>query len=252
MSSTTGQRRGRQVAGKKRSSMTTFYWILGGVGLVVIGFVITIALMNNRDSKAFEVRAVNAPVGQIAAGMSYTNEGGQQISLPAGLYYKGNPNAPVKIVEYADFQCPSCAQFNAIYEESITRNYVETGRVQFIYHEFPLSQHANAVPAAQAARCAGDQSKFWQMHDILFAKQTEWENDAAPAGRFGTYAAGLGLDRTAFDQCLSSGKYAAAVNESGSAAQAALISATPTFYVNGLKTDTSNLKQAIDAALQGQ
>lgn len=248
--SSAGQRRGRQVTVKKRSPMATFYWVLGAV--VIVGAAALVAFAVFGGTGDITAREVKAATGTIASGLSYTNETGQAVSLPAGLWYKGDPNAPVKIVEYADFQCPSCGSFFAIYEESITRNYVETGRVQFIYHEFPLQQHANAVPAAEAARCAGDQGMFWQMHDTLFSKQIEWESDGNPANRFAGYAAALGMDRGAFETCLSSDKHLAAVNEAGAAAQSANIQATPTFYVNGKKADASNLKQAIDAALQGQ
>lgn len=249
MASSAGQRRGRQVAVKKRSPMTTFYWVLGAVVLLGAAALVTFAAL--RGGGDITARDIKAATGTIQTGMSYTNDTGQAISLPAGLWYKGDPNAPVKVVEYADFQCPSCASFNSIYEESITRNYVETGRVQFIYHEFPLQQHANALPAAEAARCAGDQSKFWQMHDTLFAKQTEWENDGNAASRFAGYAAALGMDRAAFEGCMASDKHLASVNEAGTASQTANIQATPTFYVNGKKADASTLKQAIDAALQG-
>ena len=248
--SSAGQRRGRQVAVKKRSSMTTFYWVLAAV--VIVGAAALVAFAAFRGTGDIAAREVKAQTGNIPAGMTYTNDTGQAISLPAGLWYKGNANAPVKVVEYADFQCPSCASFNTIFEETITRNYVETGRVQFIYHEFPLQQHANAVPAAEAARCAGDQGKFWQMHDTLFAKQTEWENDGNATSRFAGYVAALGMDRSAFESCMASHKNLAAVNASGTAAQAANIQATPTFYVNGKKADASTLKQAIDAALQGK
>jgi predicted DsbA family dithiol-disulfide isomerase len=248
--SSAGQRRGRQVAARKRSSMTRLYWVLGAVVILVAAFLVAFAAL--RGGGDITAREVKAPVGNIPEGMSYTNEGGQTINLPAGLWYKGDPNAPVKIIEYADYQCPSCASFTAIYEDSITRNYVETGRVQLIYHEFPLQQHANAVPAAEAARCAGDQGKYWQMHDTLYSKQTEWESDGNAVSRFAGYAAALGMDRGAFESCMAADKHLAAVNASGAAAQAANIQATPTFYVNGKKTDASNLKQAIDAALQGK
>jgi protein-disulfide isomerase len=230
--------------------MARLYWVIGAV--VILGAAFLVAFAAFRGSGEITARELKAATGTTQAGLTYANETGQTISLPAGLWYKGDPNAPVKVVEYADFQCPSCASFYSIYEESITRNYVETGRVQFIYHEFPLQQHANAVPAAEAARCAGDQGKFWPMHDTLFSKQTEWESDGNAATRFAGYAAALGMDRGAFESCMASDKHLAGVNEAGTAAQAANIQATPTFYVNGKKADASTLKQAIDAALQGR
>jgi len=89
--------------------------------------------------------------------------------------FKGNADAPVTIVEFSDFQCPFCLRFYQQTLPSIMENYVDTGKVKFVYRDLPLdSLHANARPAHIASECADEQGKFWDYHDILFDKQTEW------------------------------------------------------------------------------
>ncbi len=162
---------------------------------------------------------------------------------------KGDANAPVTVVEYADFQCPSCGAFANYTEASIDQKYVQTGKVHFIYHEFPLSQHLNAVPAAEAARCAADQGKFWEMHNLLFANQAQWSEVSRPLPMFDAYAKEIGLDMSTFDQCFNSEKYKPTVLAAQQDAINAQINATPTFVIDGQKYTAQNLSDGIDAAL---
>jgi protein-disulfide isomerase len=209
--------------------------VLGGIFLISrLGSTSTVQPSRITIDQA--VRPFNAPVG----------------TTPDGFYYKGNPDAPVKVIEYADFQCPGCGYFAREQEAGFTKSYVESGKVQFIYHELPIGQHRNAIPAASAARCAGDQGKFWPMHDALFSRQGEWSDDPQPAQRFGGYAQELGLDQSKFDQCLASGQYTQPINDAGVAAAAAGAKATPTFSVDGklVTLEQGNeLQAAVDAAL---
>ena len=167
-----------------------------------------------------------------------------------GYYYKGDPNAPVKVIKYSDYQCPACRSYAMNLAKIVNRDYIETGKVQFIYHEFPLTQHQNAVPAAEAARCAGEQNKYWEMHDILFARQNDWAELASPLNTFYGYARELGVDSGKFEACMSEGRYTAKISESGQQAIAANIPATPTFFVNGQQVSTAQLVTTIDAALR--
>ena len=89
----------------------------------------------------------------------------------------GNPDAPITIIEFSDFQCPFCARFHIQTLPTIMEEYIEKGDVKLVFRDFPLqSIHPNAVPASVAAECANEQGKFKQMHDILFEKQNEWSN----------------------------------------------------------------------------
>jgi protein-disulfide isomerase len=167
-------------------------------------------------------------------------------SLPA----RGRPDAPVTVVEYADFQCPGCAAFATTLEPGIVKDYVDTGKLRFVFHDFPLPQHANAVPAAEAARCAADQNAFWPYHDLLYAKQAEWENSAQPLTQFGAYAEQLGVDRAAFEACFNSHKHQATIEQLYQDAGQGGANQTPTFVIDGKAYDATELRAAIDAALK--
>lgn len=227
-------RRGRKVARNNRNSLTTFYMLVGGVLILVIGFVAVYAMRGGFSS---EVTPVTAPVGR-------TDD---------GYYYKGSPDAAVTVIEYGDYQCPSCAFYDKSLAPIIDRDYVNTGKIKFIYHELPLTNiHPNAQVAAEAARCAGDQdvAKYWQMHDMLFLNQDSWAGLSSPQNVFSSYAGQIGLNRATFESCLSSGANTAAIQASEQAGVAAGIQATPTFDVNGTKVSASDLAAAIDAALR--
>lgn len=168
----------------------------------------------------------------------------------------GNKDAKVTMIEFSDFQCPFCKQFFDNTFSQIKKDYIDTGKVKFVFRHFPLPIHPNAPLAANAAECANDQGKFWEMHDKLFETQDTWAglaNDAAKAD-FISYAGDLGLDTTAFDSCLSANQDADKIKKDTDAGTAAGISATPTFVINGevvvgaLPYDS--FKQVIDAKLK--
>ncbi len=166
-------------------------------------------------------------------------------SFPA----KGRADAPVTVVIYSDFQCPACGFFASQLEQAFTTKYIDTGKVRLVYHDFPLSQHQNAIPAAEAARCAADQGAFWPMHDLLFKQQYEWQNLAQPQAKFGEYAAALKLDTAKFNQCLASGTHRAEILAARADADRAGIPATPTFVIDGKQYTMQDLESGIEAAL---
>lgn len=224
--------RGRKVVRSKRNSLLYFWVGIGAVLLIAAAFLITLAV---RSRGSTEVSTINAPVGQTAD----------------GFWYQGNPEAPVKVIEYADYQCPGCQIYSTRLGKIVERDYIETGKVQFIYHELPLTDiHANAVAAAEAARCAGDQGKYWEMHDMLFINQEQWANLRTPNNTYASYASQLGLSRTDFETCLSSGTHQQTINASMQSAVAAGVQATPTFNVNGQLVDANNVVAAIESALR--
>ena len=141
---------------------------------------------------------------------------------------KGDKDAPVTIVEFSDYECPFCTKF---YEQSlqlIEKNYIDTGKVKFIYRDFPLSFHQNAQKAAEAAECAGEQDKYFEMHDLLFEKGVSGGVNA-----FKQYAKDIGLHTKKFDQCLDSGAMAQEVKDDFAAGQQLGVSGTPAFFING-------------------
>jgi protein-disulfide isomerase len=168
----------------------------------------------------------------------------------------GSPSARVKIIEYADFQCPYCMQFHQDTEPKIINEYVRTGKVYFEYHSVGAFLGEESGAAAQGAYCAGDQGKFWEYHDALFSHWTGENVGDFTNDKLEQYAASLGLDAASFQDCLSSGKYAAILDQDVKDARAAGIRATPSFMINGKLLEGAlpfaDFQQAIEAALQGQ
>lgn len=138
--------------------------------------------------------------------------------------FRGDKNAPITIVEITDYQCPFCARHVRDTMPQIVKDYIDTGKVKYYVLDLPLeSIHPHAFKAAAAVRCANDQGKYWEMHDLLFANQktlAQWD----------AHAATLGLDAAQFSSCLSSGKFDADVRKDIGQAQVAGVSRTPGFY----------------------
>lgn len=150
----------------------------------------------------------------------------------------GNPNAPVTIVEFSDFQCPFCARFFAQTLPQIQQDYIDSGKVKLVFRDFPLeSIHANARAASIAGECADDQKKFWPYHDKLFEGQTQWAslsaNDAA--NTFQQYASELGLNSENFNSCLNSQKYSDEVNQDFQNGANYGVTGTPAFFIGNDK-----------------
>jgi protein-disulfide isomerase len=152
---------------------------------------------------------------------------------PRVEHVKGDANAKVTIIEYSDFQCPYCGQFSVQTYPQIDEKYIKTGKVKYIFRPLVLPNHLQAQKAMEAAESAGAQGKFWEMHDLLFAKQSQWSDKGGAVEIFKGYAKSLGLDEAAFALALDCGRYAAVATENGAAAQKAGVSGTPTFLVNG-------------------
>lgn len=146
----------------------------------------------------------------------------------------GDENAPVVVREFADYQCPACGRFSEA-TQRLKQEYVETGKVRFVYFDLPLQQHENAMPAAIAARCAGDQDAYWQMHDRLYGSQTEWSGSNDPAATFTRYAGDLGLDERRFQNCMASELHREDVEQSRQVATQLRVLGTPTVYVDNIK-----------------
>jgi len=139
---------------------------------------------------------------------------------------KGEADAPITIVEFADFQCPFCSRVQPLLKDVLGKY---RGKVKLAYLDFPLSQiHQHAEMAAEASRCALTQGKYWEMHDAMLADQSKLEETALVKT-----AEGLGLDQNSFAFCLKSGKYKAVVQQDFDAGSHAGVNATPTFFING-------------------
>jgi protein-disulfide isomerase len=167
---------------------------------------------------------------------------------------KGDPNAPVTIVEYSDYQCSFCGRYFQETLPQLLENYVDTGQVRYVFKDFPLTSiHPQAVKAAEAARCArevGEDETYWLMHDRLFERQGEWSGNSQHVALFKSYAGELGLDQAAFDACLDGGSQAAAVQADFQEGAGFGVTGTPAFFINGQPVSGAQPYQVFEQVIE--
>jgi protein-disulfide isomerase len=157
--------------------------------------------------------------------------------------FKGDPAATVTLVEISDYQCPFCARYVHDTLPQLDAQYIQIGKVKSVFLDLPLeSIHKSAFKAAEAAGCAGDQGKYWEMHDRLFANQRALEP-------WTPHAEAVGLDVAAFEQCMTSGKHAGEIRRDITEASRLGITGTPGFLLG--RTDPNSTKLRILAVLRG-
>ena len=180
-------------------------------------------------------------------------------NIPAGAaepHVMGMANAPVQVMEFADFECPGCGNFANITEPDIRTRLINTGIVTFKFFDFPLApQHRNTLLAHHSAACADDQGKFWEMHDRLYAGQDEWNGEVShnPMKIFSGYAKELGLDVKSWEDCVQTQKHLARIKGNQAEGTRRNVSQTPTLIIGdkqiagGLSYD--QFKALVDSAL---
>tara|TARA_Y100000034_G_C6763987_1_gene340479 strand:- start:20 stop:739 length:720 start_codon:yes stop_codon:yes gene_type:complete len=160
----------------------------------------------------------------------------------------GDENAPLTIVEFSDFQCPFCARFHSQTLSQIKTEYIDTGKVKFVYRDLPLTSiHPQAMPAAEASECADDQGKFWEYHDILFERQS-----SLSSSNYVKWAEELGLDTNEFQECLDSNKHKDEVNNDLRDASSAGGRGTPYFIVGNQALSGAQPFAAFQQAIEAQ
>lgn len=197
--------------------MKKFYMVLGLVALIgvaALGF----------SMRSGSVASEPVDLGDIADD--------ELVALAQGMIY-GDPDAPVTIMEFGDYQCPACGSFAMAVKPQVDLAYIETGQAKLVFHDFPLPGHPNAFPAARAARCAGDQDQYFAYHDLLFRNQQRWALEGNPAGHFNDMAEELGLDEAAFRSCLESDRFADVVTANRRLGERLGVGGTPTLFVHG-------------------
>lgn len=138
----------------------------------------------------------------------------------------GPDNAPITIIEFSDYQCPYCeVWYNQVYKQLLA---AYPDQIRFVYRDLPLPMHPEAIPAAEAANCAGEQNAYWKYHDALFGQQYGLNRAA-----YEHYASDLGLDAKTFAACLDSHRYKSEIQADAADAARVGISGTPSFVVNG-------------------
>lgn len=166
-------------------------------------------------------------------------------------YVKGSPSAAVEIVEFADYQCPFCQTFATLQMPTIDERLIQSGRLRWVYRDFPLAQHPFSRLAAHSAACADDQGKFWQQHQRIYDGQQEWAAGSDAGDAFRKYAGDAGLDLGRYDQCMSSHKYAGRIQASLDEGQRLGVSSTPTLLVGGRlykgRFDSDAIRNLVDS-----
>lgn len=143
-----------------------------------------------------------------------------------GEPFRGESQARLAIIEYSDFECPFCGKYVRETYPKIDENYIKTGKIKYLFRDLPLPIHPNAMQAARAARCAGEQGKFWEMHDRLFANQS-----ALGAVDLQQHAVAIGLDSAKFVECLAQRRYEENIRRSMTGAERMGVDGTPAFLI---------------------
>ena len=220
--------------GRAASRPKVFLWVLGLIAIV--GFAAIGYLASKPKSSA------------TAADVADTTNVG-----PAQGYLYGKVDAPVKILEFADFECPSCGGFSTITEPDVRTRIIDPGLANITYYDFPLTQHRNTLAASNAAACADEQGKFWPMHDRIFQGQDEWNGEAtdAPKPFLKRYAGEVGLDVPKWESCYDARKYQKRINANLADGLRRGVNSTPTFIIGnkmypGLR-NYDELKKIVDS-----
>lgn len=195
--------------------------------------------MKDHLGKIFAVLAVVAIGGSIVVANYVSQQANDGVVI--NQHIKGNPEAAVTLTEYSDFQCPACASFAPVIGDLLDQY---GDQIAFEYKHFPLiSIHPFAVPAAKAAEAAGQQGKFFEMHDKLFENQSIWANSANPTGFFITYAHELELDVDLFRRHMRASMIDDKVNAEFSEARELGLNGTPSFFLNGSRFQFNSIDE---------
>ena len=197
------------------SPMKRFYALFGLIAAAGVGFLIW--QMNKASTPAVPVQVAVQPAD--TAGF----EG----------YSLGSDSARVVITEYADYQCPACQQFATVEWPYVRERLVQTGRVRWVFRDFPLSQHQWSRLAAHSAACANEQGKFWEYADAIFAAQPEWSTSRDAGKIFRQQIEKVGLNAGTWDQCMTSLKFAGRIQGSADEGVRAGVGSTPSFVIGG-------------------
>jgi protein-disulfide isomerase len=219
----------------KKGDTRTFVGVLGVVAIVAIAGLAYVSTRPKNETKTVDP-ATLVP------------------GEPQG-YLLGKPDAPVQVIEFADFECPACGQFATLTEPDIRKRFIEPGTVAYRFYDYPLPMHKNTWHASNAAACADEQGKFWEYHDVLFNEQDRWNGQATsrPKGKFKEYAQQLGLKVDQWEQCYDAQKYLPRIKANEQMAVKRGAGQTPTFVIGNKMVPGAvgfdKFKQLVDSAL---
>ncbi len=189
------------------------------IGIVTLLIIVGGVLISNNMGKT---ASSNTPVQKVDSNLLIRDDS-NKISTDS---------AKVTLVEFGDFQCPACAAYHPEVKKIINSN---KDKLNFVFRNFPLSQHQNALVAAEAAEAAGEQGKYWEMYDILYEKQNDWAESRKPLDLFSQYAKDIKLDVEKFKKAVNENKFSDKINKDKTDGTALGVTSTPTFYINSEK-----------------
>ncbi len=230
------QRRAARKAAQRQSRGLPLVWLTGGVVVVVAAVIVALVLLNQSSSPTSVATPKNlTPTGD-------TN--GRTV---------GSSSASVTLDLWADFQCPVCKQFTDTVEPNIVSNYISTGKVRLVFHDFAFIG-TESTHAAVGGLCAADAGEFWPYHDYVYANQGAENTGALSDAKLKAIAQAVGIDASTFSTCLGSSDKLQTVQDEATQAQSQGITGTPTLYVNGAKVsnplDYATVSAVIEGALQ--
>ena len=227
---------------------------------LVVGIIVAVAFaaffagsyISDQNSNQLTQRDLDDAIAKLELKMMQERLPTSQPQLPAKISADndpiiGNPDAPITIIEFSDFQCPFCARFHVQTLPSLIDEYIEQGKVKIVFRDFPIQNiHPNALPAAVAAECANDQGKFKDMHDLLFENQKQWSSlETSPAlSTFVQYANNLQLDEEEFTSCLTGGKHIDEIRKDLEDGRNYGVTGTPGFFIGNENVGYVELKGA--------
>jgi protein-disulfide isomerase len=222
----------------KGSGIRGFYLLLAAVAVVGIAAI------------GYAVRGNSRAMATAPVELQGMDDAGALLAKAEGITI-GNPDAPVTLIVFSDYQCPGCAAFATRVKPVLEANEVKAGKLKMIYYDLPLTSiHQHSFLAARAARCAGDQGKYWEFHERLYQHQSTWAfKRTAPMKEFMEYAATVGVDQAAFERCVESDRFAETVTANALLAQRLGVNGTPTVIINNRRISDPFNYEAISALI---
>jgi protein-disulfide isomerase len=197
---------------------------------------------------------VRVLIALLAALLTAAPAGAQDASKPIDVaamgFDRGNPSAPITIIEFADFACSACGLFARETMPTLEREWIANGRARIKYIPFILGTFPRAMDAARSAECAAEQNAFWSMHDLLYTRQREWTGLGDARERFEAFARELKLDIARFRTCWQADRARGRIDGNTQVARLLQIRGTPTFFINGARIQGAIPADKISAYLE--
>lgn len=234
---------------KPSSSTTAHKWTAWAAAIQIVLLLVIVFQLNGLGNATIQGAAVGlpdtrAPSGANAPAPSPTIDMKKLVDEDTVL---GDEDAPVTIVEFSDYECPFCGRFHTQTFGELKSKYIDTGKVKFVYRDFPLSFHPQAQKAAEAAECAGEQGKYYEMHEKLFTDGVQ-----GGVASFKQFASQIGLNTGKFNDCIDSGKMVSEIRKDMADGAAIGVQGTPAFYVNGVEISGAQPFQVFQQIIDGQ